>query len=343
MPPLGPFSADSFAHTFVPAIQLFRFESFWLRHPAISQVIYHAWTSPLSCSDPTARFTSKLERVQLALRSWAKGLISALNVQAALCLSWIEWLDRAEEIRILTPAEFNLRLLLKNRYEELCLQEEMRWKQRSGVHWLRVGDANTKFFHLKASCRFDTPSCATVDFSLLYGDEAFDLSTLLSPFTVDEVKRAVFSCAPEKAPGPDGFPMLFYQRFWPFLREDIMEVFKSFYNGSSDLADANTSWICPIPKKNDVATAKDLRPISLIHSLPKLISKVLATRLQRFMNLLINPFQTAFVKGRYILDNFLTAHILTHHLLSSKQQAALFKIDFDRAFDHINWHFSLSS
>nr|CAD1834466.1 unnamed protein product [Ananas comosus var. bracteatus] len=57
------------------------------------------------------------------------------------------------------------------------------------------------------------------------------------------------------------------------------------------------------------------------------------------MNNLINPFQGAFIKGRYILDNFLTTHILCHHLHSSKQQAALFKIDFDCAFDHINWSF----
>nr|CAD1828004.1 unnamed protein product [Ananas comosus var. bracteatus] len=73
--------------------------------------------------------------------------------------------------------------------------------------------------------------------------------------------------------------------------------------------------------------------------MPKLISKVLAARLQSFMNQLINPFQAAFIKGRNILNNFLTAHILVHHLHSSKQQAALLKIDFDRAFDHINWNF----
>nr|CAD1817348.1 unnamed protein product [Ananas comosus var. bracteatus] len=123
------------------------------------------------------------------------------------------------------------------------------------------------------------------------------------------------------------------------IKDDIMEVFASFYDGSCNLSAMNCSWICPIPKKTDVISAKDLRPISLVHSLPKLISKVLAGRLQSFMDCLINPFQTAFIKGRYILDNFLTAHILTHHLQSSKQQAALFKIDFDRAFDHISWQF----
>ncbi len=55
------------------------------------------------------------------------------------------------------------------------------------------------------------------------------------------------------------------------------------------------------------------------------------------MDKLINPFQTAFVKGRRLIDNFWCAHLLGHHLQSTKTQAAIFKIDFERAFDHINW------
>lgn len=71
----------------------------------------------------------------------------------------------------------------------------------------------------------------------------------------------------------------------------------------------------------------------------KLISKVLASRLQNYMDDLINPHQTAFIKGRCIFDNFNSAHILVHHLYTSKQSAALLKIDFERAFDNINWCF----
>nr|CAD1820604.1 unnamed protein product [Ananas comosus var. bracteatus] len=259
-------------------------------------------------------------------------------------------------------------------YEELCLQEEIKWKQRSRIQWLRAGDANTKFFHLHANRRkiknsfsqlsdsstsfsslgsianhlfhffhsilgVEQTSNETVNLSSLYEAESVDLSSLHLPFTVDEVKSAIFSSAPEKATGLDGLLMLFYQHFWSILKDDIMKVFETFYDGSCNLTGLNSSWICPIPKKKDVVSAKDLRPISLVHSMPKLISKVLAARLQSYMNQLINPYQATFMKGRYILDNFLTAHILAHHLHSSKQQAALLKIDFDRAFDHINWNF----
>nr|CAD1816995.1 unnamed protein product [Ananas comosus var. bracteatus] len=57
------------------------------------------------------------------------------------------------------------------------------------------------------------------------------------------------------------------------------------------------------------------------------------------MDVLINPHQAAFIKGRRITDNFCTAHILVYHLHTSKLSAALLKIDFERAFDNINWCF----
>lgn len=120
-----------------------------------------------------------------------------------------------------------------------------------------------------------------------------------------------------------------------------MDVFESFYQGSSYLSRLNSGWICPTPKNPTILLALDLRPISLIHNLGKIISKVLATRLQSVMNQLINLFHAAFIKGRHILDNFYCAHILIHHLNVSKTSAAILKIDFQQKFDQINWTFLL--
>nr|CAD1819928.1 unnamed protein product [Ananas comosus var. bracteatus] len=362
------------AFTFIPSSNLFRFETFWLRHPAISEVVSTAWNSTLPSSNPVNLFSFKLQSVQSALRKWSAGLSLRLQQQANLCLMWIDWLDKAEECRSLTPLERGLRPKLKVRYEELCLQEEMKWKQRSRVHWLKVGDTNTKFFHLKATCRrnvnfisrisngvtvLSSPvtiadhlfsffssqlgtergSTASINFLDLYSDSDPDLSSLQEEFTVAEVKRAVFASSPEKAPGPDGLPMLFYQRFWSLLKNDILSIFNCFHSGAAVLDELNTSWLCLIPKKNEALLAKDYRPISLVHSIGKLISKVLALRLQRFMDELINPHQTAFIKGRTFFENYSSAHILVHHLYATKRRAAILKIDFERAFDHINWGF----
>ncbi len=283
-------------------------------------------------------------------------------------------MDRAEEARTLSTREFALRPRLKERYEELCLREELKWKQRSRVNWLKAGDANTKFFHSRANARrnanlisrltdggavfadhaslaghllnFFTSQMGTaahletsIDFQRLFTGDSFDLRSLHDPFTEEEVRGAVFSCAPDKAPGPDGFPMLFYQRFWGLVKGDLLEVFDALHSGQCKLDVLNQGWICLIPKKSESTSVRDYRPISLINGLPKLLSKVLASRLQRFLEVLVNPYQAAFIKGRSLLDNFYTAHILSHHLHSTNRKAALLKIDFERAFDHINWRF----
>ncbi|OAY67972.1 hypothetical protein ACMD2_20736 [Ananas comosus] len=137
-----------------------------------------------------------------------------------------------------------MRSKLKERYKELCLQEELKWKQRS-----RLGVVH--------ECHF------TTSLSLIYGGASVDLTNLHSTFSEDEVKRTIFASAPEKAPGLDGFPALFYQRFWNLIKDDVMKVFNSIYTGSGNLEDINTSLLCLIPKKIDVKFASDFHPISL--------------------------------------------------------------------------------
>lgn len=68
------------------------------------------------------------------------------------------------------------------------------------------------------------------------------------------------------------------------------------------------SYICLIPKKERAKSAGDFRPISLINSVQKIISKVLANRLEGVMKDIISPTQSAFLKGRVILDSFAIAN-----------------------------------
>ena len=42
---------------------------------------------------------------------------------------------------------------LKDEVNEVLLQDELHWRQRSRGIWLEAGDKNTKFFHYKASQR----------------------------------------------------------------------------------------------------------------------------------------------------------------------------------------------
>jgi hypothetical protein len=67
----------------------------------------------------------------------------------------------------------------------------------------------------------------------------------------------------------------------------------------------NSAYIILLPKKDEVCHVKDFRPISLVHSFAKLITKLLANRLTEHLDNMVSQNQSAFIKGRSILDNFM--------------------------------------
>lgn len=67
-----------------------------------------------------------------------------------------------------------------------------------------------------------------------------------------------------------------------------------------------------LPKKKNVATFLDTRPISLSNFSNKIISRVIHERLVELLSTLISPNQEGFVKGRSIVKNILlTQEIIT--------------------------------
>jgi hypothetical protein len=101
----------------------------------------------------------------------------------------------------------------------------------------------------------------------------------------------------------------------------------------------NSANIALIPKKEGAEEITDFRPISLIHAIAKLISKMLATRLAPYMNMLVSNAQSAFIKKRSIHDNFLYVRNLARKLHRSKTPTLLFKLDIKKAFDSVRWDY----
>jgi hypothetical protein len=74
------------------------------------------------------------------------------------------------------------------------------------------------------------------------------------------------------------------------------------------MARLNYAMIILIPKEEEAKSLKKFRPISLINCSFRVFAKALNTRLERICNRLLAPNQTAFVKGRYILENVVAPH-----------------------------------
>ena len=86
-------------------------------------------------------------------------------------------------------------------------------------------------------------------------------------------------------------------------------------------------------KKFEVEDLKDFRPISLVNSLYKLISKVLANILKKVMSCLVNKAQISFVEERQILDASLIANEIIDYIEKEKEIGILCKLDIEKTYD----------
>lgn len=110
-----------------------------------------------------------------------------------------------------------------------------------------------------------------------------------------------------------------------------MNIFKELQDRSFLDWRLKNIFIALIPKKDTVEEIKDLRPISLVHGVYKIISKVLGERFKSTFSSIIFSEQTAFIKKRQILDGVLVANELIDSRIRSGKPGLLCKIDFENA------------
>ena len=99
----------------------------------------------------------------------------------------------------------------------------------------------------------------------------------------------------------------------------------------------NATFIALIPKKKNALNIQVYRPISLVGSMYKLLSKVLANRVKLVLDSLISDSQNAFVGGRQTLDSVLIANERIDSRIKSSTPRILCKLDIERVYDHVNW------
>ena len=116
----------------------------------------------------------------------------------------------------------------------------------------------------------------------------------------------------------------------------------AFFHSGSLLKSLNQTFLTLIPKVNFPVDVSHFRPISLCNVIYKIISKILVFRLKPFMDMLITPYQNAFIQGRNITNNILLAHEIFDTLRKKKGRKkgyGALKIDMCKAYDRVNWNF----
>lgn len=98
------------------------------------------------------------------------------------------------------------------------------------------------------------------------------------------------------------FNFSFIKKFWKIPGDDFCRMVADFHINGTLARGCNASFLVLIPKKENPNDLNDYRPISLVGCMYKVISKLLAGRLSKVLGSIISENQTAFLKGRNILD-----------------------------------------
>jgi hypothetical protein len=160
---------------------------------------------------------------------------------------------------------------------------------------------------------------------------------LCAPFTDFEIEKALFMMHPNKSPGPDGFTTGFYIKHWDILRNDVCSAIRKFLEGGDMPEVVNNTVLVLIPNVKQPQELSQYRRITLCNVLYKVASKDLALRLRPVLEEIISEEQSAFVSGRLITDNVITAYESIHYLnrKKGKSGACVIKLDMAKAYNRV--------
>lgn len=267
----------------------------------------------------------------------------------------------------------------KHELKEMLEQKGDGARVRSRVNWFENGEKSSKFFHnlekrnakdkmwesiLDANGKMihgiKNILKTQVDFySKLYKSEpiqqekkAMFLDTFETTLTEqekidldrdiskDEIGQSLKKMKNNKSPGPDGILTEFYKLYWEDLGQDLLEVFEnSFYTGRLPKSQY-LAMIRLLFKKGERENLKNWRPISLLNSDGKILSKLLSERLKKVLPNIISRDQKGCIKGRLIGENI---RLITDIIENCEDDEVILLIDQEKAFDRVefDWLFAV--
>ena len=164
--------------------------------------------------------------------------------------------------------------------------------------------------------------------------------SLDAPITEKEVRNAIAAMKVGKSPGHDGFPIEYFKKFIDILAPILTKVYLEAFKLGTLPCSFNEALITLIPKKGrDTMNPSNYRPLSLINVDCKLLTKILASRLDKVLPDIVLGDQVGFLKGRTSNDNLRRLlHLTWRHAPGATPVAAL-SLDAEQAFDRSGWAF----
>ncbi|XP_059633867.1 uncharacterized protein LOC132276453 [Cornus florida] len=277
----------------------FRFFNFWALNPNFSTIVSQAWQMEVHGSR-MFRLVQKLRALKQPLKQMNKKEFSAISRRVAAAREDLSLCQRNLDSN---PSNDVLRLRekeLSQKFTELLLAEEMFFKQKSQVHWLKERDQNTTFFmknfnskanrrkvrsitdlngnqiqgqdlknellnHFQSilgQCNFSYPGMDSFSEVITKTVPLNLLPSLTAIPTDQEIQDCIISFHPYKSPSLDRYNSCFFKHSWPIVGQDVTATIRDFFISGKILTEINSSYIALVPKKPNPTSANDFKPIS---------------------------------------------------------------------------------
>ena len=246
----------------------------------------------------------------------------------------INWIKEGEDFDTLLP------LLKENRRTN---HNVSKITDKDGNHHTKPNEILKQFenFYKELYTKIDTNKTLQDDFlsglQLSLSEENSDKAD--RSYNKNEFKEALFQLPSSKSPGSDGLPSEFYKTFWDIFSDDFSQVYKNSLMNKILPKSQREAIIKCLPKKGDLSKVSNWRPISLLNTDYKILSKAIANRLLKLLPNLISEEQTCSVKGRKISQNLLLNRDFITYANKNNLKASLISLDQMKAFDRVEWTF----
>ena len=161
--------------------------------------------------------------------------------------------------------------------------------------------------------------------------------------TEHELLLALQTMENNKSPGLDGLSTNFYKHFWHLLGPELTNIYNYAYDHEHLSLSQQRGVITLLFKKGDRTKLQNWRPITLLNTDYKILTKALSNRLKQVLPYIIHTDQTACIPGRTINDNLRLIQDVITYANETNKPLALITIDQLKAFDRVSHTFLLKT
>eukprot|EP00253_Pinus_taeda_P021967 PITA_21967 len=334
-----------------PRNKPFRFEKILLDHPNFLQLVENWWLEPMEGKGSKMfNLQKKLRLIKDKIREWNKTVFGDIFKEKTLIEDKLEQIHRQWAARQNSEESIEQEKTLTQQWHGRCWQEEILWRQKSRIQWLKEGEHNTKKF--RRSALDYRSSNKILEMRNGNGESVknhHDISEFLSAhfssiaqepqINRGEAIRELLKAIPKVVTSEQNWALSREITLEEVQEADVWDVVEDSRCSGTILKSINLTFIALTLKVEEANTSEIFRPIALCNVIYKIISKVIANRLKPILPGIISEEKSGYVEGRQILDNIILAQEMIHTLHSRKKAGMLMQLDLSKAYDKVSWNY----